>query len=885
MNNISLILLILLQCSITSKIELPLYKMDSTVNKLYTNGVKIEDIVKSNFLTNLELGTPTQNIPLDIEMSSEDISIINNNKYCKIKNLFLSAETSNTFQIIEDQKADDQKAVDKFILNDNNLDLQFKSINKIKPQLNSNQTDSNGILGFSLGDVKAPKDNKFLPQLIKNKVIKRSVFYYEFKEPEVLKYGIITFRDYLGITGKMVIGDYPYIISPEKYNKNRIKTSPVIQTLDYNDYIYDDSSNAILMDTSNCIGCAQCVKACSTISGQNILECEEGETTHTASGQLLADTPCIGCGQCSLVCPMLAITEKYSKDEVTNVLKNKQGKTVVCQLAPGVRINMAESFGIPAGTISTGKIVTALKLLGFDYIFDTTFGADMTIVEEATEFINRLNDPEAVLPMFTSCCPAWINYIEKSRPDLIDHLSSCRSPMSMLSSVTKNIFAEKQGIDKDDIYNVAIMPCTSKKDEIKRPQLNNETDAVITARELATMIRDARIDFKNLNDSEMDTIYSEYTGGGALFCATGGVMESAVRSAYRFMTGKDMVPIELVDLRGYENAIKTASIDFNGRTINVAVAHGMKNGMDLLDKIEHKEKGFENIHFVEVMACPGGCVVGGGAPKPKNTASIDKRLDATYEIDEETKNRVAQDNEQLNRLYNESFDGIYGSHRAHELLHTYYSERKIEKTWGINFKQISLNHTSTSSFSTQGIIKVENNFIKAPNNFFPVLQREYLNLAEIRNKCSIHYSSYYKFILCKGAFDVNSFPKLEFYSDELDHTFVFEGKDLFVYNEVYKYYMFLIIFDQLDFSQTVWELGLPFLRKEKIYFDMDKESLSIFYDMNTVNQQNTLSLAVIVMIISFIIGLIVSYLFMIPKKQRKNRLTELKEDYEYNEAQ
>ena len=509
----------------------------------------------------------------------------------------------------------------------------------------------------------------------------------------------------------------------------------------------------------------------------------------------------------------------------------------------------------------------------------------MTIVEEATEFINRLNDPEAVLPMFTSCCPARINYIEKSRLYLIDHLSSCRSPMSMLSSVTKNIFAEKQGIDKDDIYNVAIMPCTSKKDEIKRPQLNNETDAVITARELATMIRDARIDFKNLNDSEMDTIYSEYTGGGALFCATGGVMESAVRSAYRFMTGKDMVPIELVDLRGYENAIKTASIDFNGRTINVAVAHGMKNGMDLLDKIEHKEKGFENIHFVEVMACPGGCVVGGGAPKPKNTASIDKRLDATYEIDEETKNRVAQDNEQLNRLYNESFDGIYGSHRAHELLHTYYSGRKIEKTWGINFKQISLNHTSTSSFSTQGIIKVENNFIKAPNNFFPVLQREYLNLAEIRNKCSIYYSSYYKFILCKGALDVNSFPKLEFYSDELDHTFVFEGKDLFVYNEVYKYYMFLIIFDQLDFSQTVWELGLPFLRKEKIYFDMDKESLSIFYDINTVNQQNTLSLAVIVMIISFIIGLIVSYLFMLPKKQRKNRLNELREDYEYNEAQ
>jgi hypothetical protein len=301
--------------------------------------------------------------------------------------------------------------------------------------------------------------------------------------------------------------------------------------------------------------------------------------------------------------------------------------------------------------------------------------------------------------------------------------------------------------------------------------------------------------------------------------------------------------------------------------------------MDLISKIENKEKGFENIYFVEVMACPGVCVVRGVSPRARTNEAIKKRLNATYTIDDNTTKRVSQDNVQLNAFYEETFGGIYGSHYAHELLHTYYTDRKIEKTWGINFKQVSLNHTSISSFSTQSIIKVENNFIKAPHNFIPVLQREFLNLEGVREKCSIYNSFKYKFILCQKDFDVNKFPKLEFYSDELDYSFSFEGKDLFIYDEKNNNLIFLIVFDVYTPIETVWELGLPFLRKEKIIFDMDKESLNIFTVENINIKTNSLALIINVIFISFILGLIVSFLFKLPmKKQRKKRANELEEE-------
>ena len=486
--------------------------------------------------------------------------------------------------------------------------------------------------------------------------------------------------------------------------------------------------------------------------------------------------------------------------------------------------------------------------------------------------------------MLTSCCPAWVNYIEKSRPDLIPNLSSCRSPLAMLSSVVKNIFPKKIGVDRERIYHVAFMPCTAKKDEIRRPQLADETDLVITSRELAQLIKDAKIDFKNLPESEGDTIYSEYTGGGAIFCATGGVMESAVRSAYKFVTGRDMKPINLEVVRGSKEGIKKATVDINGFKLNIAVAQGGKNAMDLLAKIKAKEPGFENIHFLEVMACPGGCIAGGGSPKAKGKKGIDQRLDATYRLDESLPLRTPQDNKQLQALYNESFDGEFGSHYAHELLHTYHTNRKIEKTWGINFKQVNFNHTSVSSFSAISMIRVEYNFIVAPYNFLPVLQREFLFLSEIKDKCKLLTSHKYQFVLCEKDLDIDSFPKLEFYSDDLDHTFVLEGKDLFVYDEDNNHYILLIIFDRYNPVETFWELGLPFLKKEKLFFDLQDENLGVCVnEPNTIKESSTYVLiyaAIIIFLAAAVIGLICQ----MPKKGRKKRVNELNEELEYSKS-
>ena len=881
--NISFFVLLGLFFSSLSQIELPLYKSQKNNDIISFNNATIESIEHSHFLTDLKLGSPMQSIPLEISMTSDEILILNN-KNNSYKKKILSEKTSRTYQVVKSTKENKIPAIDKFVVYKNGFDLQFKSVEKLK--IEDEDEASSGILGFSLGDIDDKHKNKFVNQLSQKSLISNSIFYFDFEQKNS-KNEVTSLEEYLNIRGKLMIGEYPSSISPDEQafsKKYMLKTAPIVQKLQVNanadPILYDDSSYSILLNFNKCVGCTRCARACATISGQNILECEHGQKSHTATGQLLVDTKCISCGQCSLACPMAAITEHYNKDNVTEVLKNKKGRIAVCQIAPAVRINMAEALGVEVGTISTGKIVTALKMLGFDYIFDINFSADMTIVEEATEFVKRYKDPDSVFPMFTSCCPAWINYVEKSRPDLIPNLSTCRSPLSMLSSVIKNIFAKKIGVSKESIYNVGIVPCTAKKDEIKRPQLKNETDAIITSRELAKMIQEAGIDFANLKETELDSIYSNFTGGGAIFCATGGVMEAALRSAYKFLTGKNMVPLKLNAVRGYENKIKTASIDINGDRINVAVAHGIINAMELIDKIEKKEAGFENIHFVEVMACPGGCVIGGGSPKAKTNTVIEKRLNATYSIDKSSVKRVSQDNEQLNSLYKESFDGTYGGEYAQELLHTYYTNRKVDKTWGLNFKLINFNHTGVSSFYSQSLIKIENNFIKAPYNFLPVLNREFLYLKEIKEQCSLYHSFKYDFILCKKDFDVNKFPKLEFYSDELDHSFVLEGKDLFIYDTKNSNYIFLIVFDIHTQKQTGWELGLPFLIKYKMFFDFDNESLGIIEKINDVKKSG-FNIAYI----SFALGIILIFLilFMIPRnKQRKKRLNELEEEGEYN---
>ena len=862
----AIFLITLISLSWATQIEIELYKSPSAYEELKKSDAMIDDIDKTQFLANLKLGS--KSLPLQIEMSTEEVAIINEDP-----------AGNPPIHNIEEAK------IEKASIGDKNFDLEYQFTDEILDEpLNK---ESKGILGLSLGDLEAKNDKKFLDQLVKNKVADNKSFYFEFDEVKVQpSCKVPTLEDYLGIKGRVLIGDFPYNVSPKKYNKDKVKTTPILQVIKNKEVpLHDESSLAIQFNMEKCIGCTACVKACSNIAGQDVLECEKKGKAHTASGHQLSNTNCISCGQCTLACAKKAITEHFDKEEVTNVLKNKNGKIAVCQFAPAIRINMAEALGVPAGQISTGKIVTALKMLGFDYIFDTNFSADMTIVEEATELVHRLNDPDAVLPMFTSCCPAWVNYVEKSRPDLIPHLSSCRSPLAMLSSVIKNVFPRKIGVERERIYNVAIMPCTAKKDEIRRPQFSDETDAVVTSRELAQMIVDAKIDFKNLEETPLDTIYSEFTGGGAIFCATGGVMEAAVRSAYKFITGKDMVPMELKAVRGTKEGIKTATVDINGVKVNVAVAHGIKNAMDLLAKIKAKEPGFENIHFLEVMACPGGCAMGGGSPKAKGKKGVEQRLDATYSIDDNIEKRVPQDNDQLNQLYEESFDGEYGSHYAHELLHTYYTNRKVEKTWGINFKQVNFNHTSISSFSSQSLIKVENNFITAPHNFFPVLQREFLNLAEVRDKCKSLISNKYQFILCNKDLDIEKFPKLDFYSDELDHTFTFEGKDLFVFDTKNDNYLMLLVFDLYSPVQTIWELGLPFLKKEKLFFDMDKENLGVCLDDENRTKTNSTYVVINVALISFLCALVIGLLFMMPsKKQRKKRANELVEDYEYTKA-
>ena len=878
----------LLYIFVISQIEIPLYKSPLAYKELKNSDAMIDDLDKTHFLVDLNLGTPSKSYPLQVQMAKEDIFIVND-KF-KPKRDFLSSENSKTFKAEERKEgAYDYKAEDNICINDKNFLLKFQSSERILEEpLNE---ESSGILGLSLGDLEKQEKHKnsFPFQLEENKLTKNSVFYFNFDEIKIKpECKVPTLKDYLGIKGKIYIGDFPYNISPNQCDKSNIKTSQVLQIIKHDQIpMKDTSSLAIQFQMEKCIGCTACVKACSNIAGQNILECERKGKAHTQSGKPLSDTHCISCGQCSLACAKQAITEKFDIEKMKQVLKDKDknGKILTCQIAPAIRINTAEALGVPPGEISTGKIITALKQLGFDYVFDTNFGADLTIVEEATEFLHRLNDPNAVFPMFTSCCPAWVNYIEKSRPDLIPNLSSCRSPMGMLSSVVKNVFPKKIGVNRERIYHVAFMPCTAKKDEIRRPQLTDETDLVITSRELAQLIKDAKINFKNLPESEGDTIYSEYTGGGAIFCVTGGVMESAIRSAYKFVTGKDMKPIELKAVRGTKNGIKTATVDLNGRKINIAVAQGGKNAMDLLAKIQAKEPGFENIHFLEVMACPGGCVIGGGSPKAKGKKGIEKRLDAVYELDESLSERTPQDNKQLQALYNESFDGEFGSHYAHELLHTYFTNRKIEKTWGINFKQVNFNHTSVSSFSSLSLIKVEYNFIEAPYNFLPVLQREFLYLPEYKDKCKLLSSIKYEFVLCEKDIDIDKFPKLEFYSDDLDYTFILEGKDLFVYDEDNKHYLLLIVFNRYKPAETFWELGLPFLRKEKIFFDLTKENLGVCVNKAKAPKQNSSYVLINAAIITFFFSIIIGLICQMPKKERKKRLNELKEDdLEYSKS-
>ncbi len=448
----------------------------------------------------------------------------------------------------------------------------------------------------------------------------------------------------------------------------------------------DNLTPSIKRDTSKCVLCGRCIERCKNAHGLSVLGFEKrGFKTIVAPAEnrSFANSPCILCGQCVSVCPTGALMEVSEIEKVDAAFK--AGKYVVVQTAPAVRAALGEEFDMPIGSLVTGKMVAALRRLGFKKVFDTNFGADLTIMEEATELLGRVKNG-GVLPMITSCSPGWINYAEYYYGDLLDHLSSCKSPHEMFGAILKTYYAEQNGIKPEDMFVVSVMPCTAKKFEKDRAQLVTnglkDVDAVLTTRELAKMIKRAGILFNRLPDEQFDNdIVGEYTGAGVIFGATGGVMEAALRTAAAVLDGKELKHVELTDVRGLEG-IKEASYNLGGMEVKVAVAHGMKNAKVLLDQIRD---GNSPYHFIEIMGCPGGCVAGGGQPYvrpcflPNEDDDIldtyrEKRAAALYREDESKEIRVSHKNEQVKKLYDE-FLGEPNSHLAHELLHTSYAAR------------------------------------------------------------------------------------------------------------------------------------------------------------------------------------------------------------------
>lgn len=449
----------------------------------------------------------------------------------------------------------------------------------------------------------------------------------------------------------------------------------------------DELSPSIIRDTSKCILCGRCVSRCVAAHGTGILGFEKrgfATIVSPAANRSFAESPCILCGQCVNVCPTGALMEKSEIDKVDDA--RRTGKYLVVQTAPAIRATLGEEFGYPIGTPVTGKMVAALRRLGFNKVYDTDFGADLTIMEEATELLSRINS-KGVLPMITSCSPGWVNYAEYYYGDQLDHLSSCKSPHEMQGAIIKSYFAEKMGLDPQDIYVVSIMPCTAKKYEKERLQLQKDgikdVDAVLTTRELAKLIKRSGINFSKLPDEEYDQdIMGEYTGAGVIFGTTGGVMEAALRTAYYVLTNKEHKPIEFTAVRGMKG-LKEATIEINGTELKVAVASGMRNAKVLMDDIRAGKSPYT---FIEIMGCPGGCINGGGQPYvkpcflPNEENNIldtycEKRAAALYSEDERQNVRQSHNNKQVQQLYKE-YLGEPNSHKAHELLHTTYASRE-----------------------------------------------------------------------------------------------------------------------------------------------------------------------------------------------------------------
>ena len=437
---------------------------------------------------------------------------------------------------------------------------------------------------------------------------------------------------------------------------------------------FDDSSPSLVRDMSKCILCNRCVEACSQKQGVMVMAKENrGFDTVVVPpyGKLLADTSCVNCGQCIQVCPVGALSVHDDTERIYEQID--AGKYMTVQIAPSVRITLAESLGYKPGTVTTGKIVHALRKIGFQKVFDSDFSADLTIMEEGTEFLSRMQN-HGVLPLITSCCPAWVKYCETYGYDQLDHLSTAKSPQQMFGAVIKTFFAEKEKTDPKDICSVSVMPCTAKKFECRRKEFHDsgfqDVDISITVVELAKMIRTAGIHFEDLEDQEFDAPFGLGSGAGQIFGSTGGVMEAALRTVYEVLTGKTLERLEFTQVRGLEG-IREASLTISGQEIRVAVVHGLKNVEGVLNQIK---EGTSPYHFIEVMACEGGCI-GGGGNAPKTMAKVRERQKAIYEEDRKLPIRKSHENIYVQKLY-EEYLGEPLSEKSHRLLHTTYHSRR-----------------------------------------------------------------------------------------------------------------------------------------------------------------------------------------------------------------
>jgi len=448
-----------------------------------------------------------------------------------------------------------------------------------------------------------------------------------------------------------------------------------------------DTSPSIIRDIDKCILCRRCEMMCNqvqTVGALSAINRGFMSVVAPAFEMNLEDSPCTYCGQCVSVCPTGALTEADHTNEIIRALSDPS-KTVIVQTAPAVRAALGEEFGMEPGTLVTGKLVAALRRLGFDYVFDTDFGADLTIMEEGTEFLNRIKgymagDTSVKLPILTSCCPGWVNFFEHNFPDLLDVPSTAKSPQQMFGAIAKTYFADKIGVNRNDLVVVSIMPCLAKKYECQRNEFkvngNPDVDYSISTRELAAFIKLANIDFMDLPDEDFDDPLGESSGAGVIFGNTGGVIEAACRTAYELYTGKKLEKIEFEQLRGLEG-IRSATIDFDGLPLNIGIANGLGNARKLLDEVR---AGTSNYHAIEIMACPGGCIGGGGQPYHHGYSEIlRRRAAAIYTEDERKTIRKSHENPSIIRLYSE-FLGEPGSKKAHSLLHTHYFPKGNEVT-------------------------------------------------------------------------------------------------------------------------------------------------------------------------------------------------------------